>query len=456
MDEYTHGKCGVCKVREFERNNYFHGKVLSARDLTLEQRYFNEKRWLLNRMVLGWGVVCGLDVALEGGALVVQPGLALDCCGHEILVCEPRTLKADAIAGPVAPPPHRNGGYGAPRTPTPPPAPYASATGPKGSSGYERPQDQERPGGYPKPPEREVPPEGGGYTGGTPAEPVRWVLCLEYRECRTEPVKTHSSCQEHESGREHNRIRDDYRLVVRSWEEACPDNHHETCCQHARLGSRTPLHRALVERTRTCPECEDCACVVLATGTVDFTGAAPEIALDDDHWRYRRIVHSNDALAGLLRCFHEGLPHITAISWSPESRYKPDEFVDLLCNDHLQVTFDQPMRDRTVTNVRSCRLSVFYSNEGGCQHQLIVPIHRIAYDDTSFTATYYFDHDCVERELRHMCRKLRRPADVELVLHGSLIHNEHGRALDAELIHEFPTGNGVEGGDFIAYFTVGS
>ena len=36
-----------------------------------------------------------------------------------------------------------------------------------------------------------------------------------------------------------------------------------------------------------------------------------------------------------------------------------------------------------------------------------------------------------------------------------MIHNRQGRALDAELIDEFPTGNGVEGGEFIAYFTVG-
>jgi hypothetical protein len=105
-------------------------------------------------------------------------------------------------------------------------------------------------------------------------------------------------------------------------------------------------------------------------------------------------------------------------------------------------------------NPRSCRLSVFYASEGSCSLQLFIPVQRIEYDASTTTATYYFDSDCLEQELRKVCKKLKKAADVELILHGSMIHNEHGRALDAELIDEFPTGNGVEGGEFIAYFTV--
>jgi hypothetical protein len=68
---------------------------------------------------------------------------------------------------------------------------------------------------------------------------------------------------------------------------------------------------------------------------------------------------------------------------------------------------------------------------------------------------YYLDHDCIERQLRRECGRLRKPAEVELILHGSMILDKKGHALDAELIEKFPTGNGVEGGDFITYFTVG-
>ena len=41
------------------------------------------------------------------------------------------------------------------------------------------------------------------------------------------------------------------------------------------------------------------------------------------------------------------------------------------------------------------------------------------------------------------------------MLHGSMVLDKKGRAVDAELIEKLPTGNGVEGGEFITYFTVG-
>ena len=48
-----------------ERNNYFFAKLMTVRDFFAEQTYFNNKRWLLNRLIHGWGVVCGLDVELK-------------------------------------------------------------------------------------------------------------------------------------------------------------------------------------------------------------------------------------------------------------------------------------------------------------------------------------------------------------------------------------------------------
>lgn len=55
MKHHQHDKCGVCKIPAFERNNFFYGKLMTVRDFCDEQRYFNEKRWLLNRMISGWG-----------------------------------------------------------------------------------------------------------------------------------------------------------------------------------------------------------------------------------------------------------------------------------------------------------------------------------------------------------------------------------------------------------------
>ena len=42
------------------RNNYFYGKLLDEFHLEMEQSYFNRHRWLLNRLSLGSGVLCGL------------------------------------------------------------------------------------------------------------------------------------------------------------------------------------------------------------------------------------------------------------------------------------------------------------------------------------------------------------------------------------------------------------
>ena len=117
------------------------------------------------------------------------------------------------------------------------------------------------------------------------------------------------------------------------------------------------------------------------------------------------------------------------------------------------MTFDREMTRSTVENVRSCRLSILVAREGdSCPTQVVVPVRRIEYDGT--TATYHFDYKCAEDDLRRTCQKHQRPADVELVLHGNMIHDSSGRALDAELIRGFPTGNGVEGGEFIAFYTV--
>jgi hypothetical protein len=95
MDELTPCRCDICKVRSFQRNAYFAGKSLSANDLAEEQKYLNEKRRLINRAVIGWGIVCGLSVSLEQNTLVVEPGLALDCYGHEILLRGQRQVRGE-------------------------------------------------------------------------------------------------------------------------------------------------------------------------------------------------------------------------------------------------------------------------------------------------------------------------------------------------------------------------
>lgn len=68
------------------RNNYYEGKRLTPDSFRTEQRYGVDRRWLLNRAVLGWGVVYGYALSVtSGSALEIGAGLALDPCGRELL-----------------------------------------------------------------------------------------------------------------------------------------------------------------------------------------------------------------------------------------------------------------------------------------------------------------------------------------------------------------------------------
>ena len=86
--------CAPCGLQDFERNRYFDGKLLVTRDFQGEQSYFKGKQRLHNSMLHGYGTVCGLKIephpnsACRHQYVVLNPGLALDCCGNEIVVRE--------------------------------------------------------------------------------------------------------------------------------------------------------------------------------------------------------------------------------------------------------------------------------------------------------------------------------------------------------------------------------
>ena len=83
-----------------ERNRYFYGKLLTVRDFEAEQNYAGAKRRLINRLVHGAGVVCGLGVtASDDTTLIIESGMALDYLGREILIEEPLIRKLEMIEG---------------------------------------------------------------------------------------------------------------------------------------------------------------------------------------------------------------------------------------------------------------------------------------------------------------------------------------------------------------------
>jgi hypothetical protein len=75
------------------RLNYFSGRLLTAEDFATEQSYWLGKHRSHGRHLHGSGIVCGLRVTPSGpGGVTVEPGLAIDGLGREIVVPAPRQM----------------------------------------------------------------------------------------------------------------------------------------------------------------------------------------------------------------------------------------------------------------------------------------------------------------------------------------------------------------------------
>ena len=448
---HNDSKCGVCATPQFERNNYFYGKQFTVRDLVQEQSYFNEKRHLINRMILGWGVVCGLDVSLsvDKRGLVIEPGMALDCCGREIVVCEKKLLSFN-----------------------------------KDDDDCCLQHDQQ--------------PEG------------KFVLCLEYDECYSEPVDLPPAGCDEQGKKEYNRIRDTYKLHLKPWDEACPREPREDVeCpdRHkadAKDDSYSPncispnVHEYLCDKLRHCPECQNCDCVILATITFppkpprydnQYGGSQkrgeyknpkqgggyndpnqggggeyepPEV----DPCTNRKFVYNNSLLYDLINCYHGDLPHIVDFSWRTAEYAKReiefDAFLKMV-NDGLKVYFDQPMSDYSLSP-HTFFVSYLYRETGtGVYVRKQIPVREVTHQQEGdcYTATLHAREDWIKEELDSPNSELLADTRyepgvvVEIVLRGSRIWSKNGKALDGEfLADKLPTGNGTQGGEFVDWFRV--
>ncbi len=88
------------KYFPFERNNYYFGKLLTAKDFEAEQNYFNDKRRFMNRLCGSNGIVSGLGVIMaDDTSIIIQAGCATDASGREIIVPETTVVKLPTIDG---------------------------------------------------------------------------------------------------------------------------------------------------------------------------------------------------------------------------------------------------------------------------------------------------------------------------------------------------------------------
>ena len=91
------GQRGKGQLRQFEKNNFFQGKLMTARDMETEQTYHADRLQTMSRFVSGSGIVHGVEVSSVEESeseleVTLEPGLVVDGYGRP-LVIEHRTTK---------------------------------------------------------------------------------------------------------------------------------------------------------------------------------------------------------------------------------------------------------------------------------------------------------------------------------------------------------------------------
>jgi hypothetical protein len=231
------------------RNRYFFGKDLGVFHFELETDYHSSKRRLLNRLVVGHGVVCGLNVTPysdgDRHGLLVSSGLAIDGHGREIVVGEARPFFDDRL----------------------------------------NPHDADEPGDEPQ---------------QSPSknhcdDVLHLVLC--YHECEGRPAAVHASeCQPEPC--QPDTIVERYCLELRDGpvpEELRPAG----LCMPDCIRDGSLDYDTLVEYvSECCPDCPDDPCIPLAEIRLsDDPSAEPDVDIS-----VRPIVFGNDLLYQLLLC----------------------------------------------------------------------------------------------------------------------------------------------------------
>ncbi len=399
-----------CELHCFEKNAYYYGKELVPRDFEAEQRYHDGKRWLINRTVLGTGVVCGLGVAIEGECLVVQPGVAIDPEGRELVSAEElrRSLPQLLLArlGPLLQDPNVE-------------------------------LDEHL--------------------------PKRYEVCLELHEVAIEPVERPASVCD---GREHtayNRICESVCLVLREPREV--EHSEPTCAEHR--CPRPDCEGELEAFLRECSSQPCCSergrCVPLAcvrvdlvdtpggrkqapkasqSGVITLCGRQLRVDIDDS---CRKLLHRNEALFDLLRCFHTDVPRITEVRVAgqpmpPTMRlHMHESAVEAALQEGVELTL---CREVLAETVDACSVFLVHHPVRGDLERLEPLAGHPTLQNGTRIAWKLVEGD-----------RFRRGDVIEITVRGALVRDSNGRALDGTAI-QFPTGAGQQGQDFIACIVV--
>ncbi|WP_205191121.1 MULTISPECIES: hypothetical protein [unclassified Burkholderia] len=232
-----------CTNAVAERPRYYPRQLITADDLMLEQEYFRNKMRRHNRLLHGWGVVCGAKVcpapAGGGGAgtssfdswkVVVTPGYVLGPYGDEIVLdcCLTVDLRTSGTSGMTGDPCVQ------------PVDPWCSDV----------------------------------FVSREPAAPL--YVAVKYQECKTRPIRVQPiGCGCDDNACEYSRFQDGYEIGILT---SCPD------------ANAAPPDISDVGKggASVCPDCPTQPWVVLAKVLMDADGMITTI----DNCECRRIVLS--------------------------------------------------------------------------------------------------------------------------------------------------------------------
>lgn len=417
---------GECRSIATERNRYFTGKYMTARDFAVEQEYFLSRHRLHTRLLHGWGVACGLGVTLHpdeecDGWVIVGPGIAIDCCGRELILKERTPFRVDI---PEAEP-HDEGDEG---------------DGGEGGSEDHDDEDSE----YPvdsdeyelKKQQKEHEEKEGHGPEKRPKPTPGYVLCAVYCEDEVEQVPViYDDCDCDAQRKEANRVRESLRLELRPVADMDPG------CWGMPGGGDT----------RCRDDCDD-DLPAAGGGCIDpecICGGCVPLALV---WRRKdgRLAVDTRGRRRLPPPPHM-LTHVVQTSWVHGDTVPIDELAD---RPVLELRFDRKLADAEgfATGINSETLLVQHAGEGDDLEFVPYDLDRPPTLVDGCRAVYRIDPDFLNGR--------RRGGLVGSTIYVTLLANFvldcHDLPVDGDhLGGRLPSGDGTPGGTFHSWFRIG-
>ncbi|MFF0097531.1 hypothetical protein ACFYSF_47715 [Streptomyces canus] len=373
------------------RLRWFTGRFITARDLTDEQDYHVARHRMHNRLLHGWGTVCGLEVRPHERAecgnewVRVEPGIAIDCMGREIVL------------------PHREAGH------------------------------------WPIDPER------------TQAEDALAILCIRYGECLAEPlpaiVADCSSATRTEPGRVVEQwefelhpvtadVDDEWTRLLRQGPGTAPGAPKD-CSDGC---GRQPCRGGCIEPVREFGECVPIALL--------SRGRGEAIRIDVDRNGIRRDVRRS------LPPPVAYLTHIVATSWEHGGELGIDELIDAGGELRVRFDRDLAPADGLRTGVNQFTFLVEIEDSTGSRERLDFDAANTPRVQDGCVAVFTVDPDALRRSGRHGGLPKLVGDTVFVTVLGDLIKDCHGIPVDADFLGTFPTGDGIKGGVLRSWFSV--